>query len=339
MLAATYIGKDQVEARPTPIPKPGHDEALVKIYSSGICGSDLGIVSGNHPRAKPPLIIGHEFAGEIVDLTESEKSDFKVGDKVTLFPLISCGRCYACRNGLSHVCSTLRVIGFDRDGGIAEYVSLSVDMLIKIPESMSYEVGSLIEPLSVAVHSIDMVSIQPNNKILVLGAGPIGLLIAAVLKFHGIKDLYITDIDEYRLQLAKSTGINTVNSIKTNILEYVNEKTDGDMADTIFEVAGVQESAQQMLDLARPRGTIVNVSVFKKQPVVDMRVINFKELSVIGSRVYTKEDFKSAIDISSQIPLTKIVSHRLPLSEISDAFKLFSDKVNVCKVLFKPHQG
>jgi len=338
MLAASYRRKDQVEIVQKPIPKPGKNEALVKVFSSGICGSDLAIVSGNHPRAKPPLIIGHEFSGDIVEIANTTNSEFKVGNSVTLFPLISCGQCYACLHGLNHVCSTLRVIGFDRDGGLAEYVSLPLDMLIKIPESMSYEEGSLIEPLSVAVHAINMVSVKPNNKVLVLGAGPIGLLTAMVLKYHGVNELYITDINDYRLQLAKSVGLSTVNSVKTNILEFVQENTNGNMVDIIFEVAGVQESAQQMIDLARPRGTVVNVSVFKKQPVVDMRAINFKELTIIGSRVYTKDDFRTAIEISSQIPLTNIVSHRLPLAEVSDAFRMFSEKVNVCKVLLNPHE-
>jgi len=338
MLAATYLDPNHIEPVETAITEPGKQEALVKIYSSGICGSDLTIVSGNHPRATAPLIIGHEFAGEIVELPPPDQSQFQVGDKVTLFPLLSCGHCYACRNGLGHVCSTLRVIGFDRNGGMAEFVNLPIDNLIKLPQTMSYEVGSLLEPLSVAVHAVNMVSIESGKKILVIGAGPIGLLIAMVLKYYDVKEVYITDINDHRLEIAASLGLDTINSLKTNILEYINDKTNGDLADIIFEVAGVQESARQMTELLRPRGSIVNVSVFKKQPVVDMRAVNFKELTIVGSRVYARDDFLKAIEISSQIPLAKIVTHRLPLTEVANAFNLFKEKENVCKVLFKPNQ-
>jgi threonine dehydrogenase-like Zn-dependent dehydrogenase len=304
MLAATYLEKNKILAKSHPLPVPGTNEALVKVFSTGICGSDLAIVSGSHPRAKPPLIIGHEFAGEIIELSKPGKSNLRIGNKVTLYPLISCGDCYACRNGLSHVCSSLRVIGFDRDGGLAGYASLPIDMLVKIPDSMSYEEGSLIEPLSVAVHSINMKSVSPDDKILVLGAGPIGLLTAMVLKFQEIDDLYISDINNFRLQIAESLGLRTINSLDTDIYKFIQDTTNGDMTDIVFEVAGVQESAEQMIDLVRPRGTIINVSVFKKHPNIDMRSINFKELTVIGSRVYTRNDFEKAIDISSHLPLT-----------------------------------
>jgi 2-desacetyl-2-hydroxyethyl bacteriochlorophyllide A dehydrogenase len=337
MLAATYLEKNKILAKSHPLPVPGTNEALVKVFSTGICGSDLAIVSGSHPRAKPPLIIGHEFAGEIIELSKPGKSNLRIGNKVTLYPLISCGDCYACRNGLSHVCSSLRVIGFDRDGGLAGYASLPIDMLVKIPDSMSYEEGSLIEPLSVAVHSINMKSVSPDDKILVLGAGPIGLLTAMVLKFQGIDDLYISDINNFRLQIAESLGLRTINSLDTDIYKFIQDTTNGDMTDIVFEVAGVQESAEQMIDLVRPRGTIINVSVFKKHPNIDMRSINFKELTVIGSRVYTRNDFEKAIDISSHLPLTEIVSHRLPLSDVSDAFRLHKEEENVCKVLLNPH--
>jgi threonine dehydrogenase-like Zn-dependent dehydrogenase len=202
---------------------------------------------------------------------------------------------------------------------------------------MSYEEGSLIEPLSVAVHSVNMISVSPDDQILVLGAGPIGLLTAMVLKCQGADNLYISDINKYRLQIAKSLGLITINSLDTDIYKFIKDKTNGDMTDIVFEVAGVQESAEQMIDLVRPRGIIINVSVFKKHPNIDMRSINFRELTIIGSRVYTRDDFKKAIDLSSHLPLTDIVSHRLPLSDVTDAFRLHKEEENVCKVILNPH--
>lgn len=336
MLAATYLDAYKIEVLETPIPKPGENEALIRVFSSGVCGSDLAIISGKHPRAKPPLIIGHEFAGEVVELPQGARIDIKVGDKVTLFPLLTCGKCYACRHGFSHVCKTLWLVGFDRNGGMAEYVAVPQDMLVKLPESMSYEAGSMIEPLSVCVHSVSMSPVKPDDKVVVIGAGPIGLLTAMVLQHLDVAHVHITDIDPFRLKIADSVGLNALNSAEIDIVKYIEEITNGDFADIVFEVAGVQESARQMTELLRPRGTIVNVSVFKNQPVVDMRSINFKELTVIGTRVYTLDDFGRAIQIADELPLSKIVSHRLPLTEVPDAFNLFFSGQNVCKVLFQP---
>ena len=335
MLAATYLDAYKIEALETPIPKPGKNEALIKVFSCGICGSDLAIVSGKHPRAKPPLVIGHEFAGEVVELPKGADIDIKIGDSVTLFPLLTCGECYACRHGFSHVCKHLQLIGFDRNGGMAEYVSAPLDMLVKLPDFMSYETGSLIEPLSVCVHSVDMSPVTPADNTVVIGAGPIGLLTAMVLQHLGVENLYISDIDPFRIEIAKSIGLNAINSAEVDIVKYIEEITSGDFADIVFEVAGVQESARQMTELLRSRGTIINVSVFKNQPVVDMRAINYKELTVIGTRVYTMDDYRQAIEIAGELPLHKIVTHRLPLTNVSNAFDLYFSGKNVCKVLFQ----
>lgn len=335
MLAATYLDAYKIEARETPIPRPGKDEALIKVFSCGICGSDLAIVSGKHPRVKPPLIIGHEIAGEIVELPGKVKSSFRTGDKVTIFPLLTCGDCYACRNGISHVCKSLRLIGFDRNGGMAEYVSVPLEMLVKLPDSMSYETGSLIEPLAVSVHSVSISPVKPTDKTVVIGAGPIGLLTAMVLQHLGVENLFISDIDPFRIAIAKTIGLKAINSAKVDIIKYIEENTNGDFADIVFEVAGVQESARQMTELLRPRGTVINVSVFKDQPVVDMREINFKELTVIGTRVYTQDDYQRAIEIADELPLANIITHRLPLANVTDAFDLFFSNKTVCKVLFQ----
>ena len=334
MLSATFQGPYKIEALETDIPSPGDGEVLVKVYASGICGSDLAIVSGQHPRAKPPLVIGHEFAGEVVSLGGGDTGEFQTGDRVTLFPLLTCGTCYACRNGFSHVCASLRLIGFDRNGGMADYVTVPVDLLVRLPNDMTYDVGALIEPLAVCIHAVGRTTVRKEDAVVVLGAGPIGLLTAMTLRSIGVEKLYITDIDPFRLDIARSLKFDAVDSSQTDIVEYIKAATNGDMADRLFEVAGVQASATQMTELVRPRGTIVNVSVYKKQPVVDMRSVNFKELTLIGTRVYTQDDYRIALDIAGAMPLDQIVSHRLPLTEVAGAFKTIFDGNQVCKVLF-----
>jgi (R,R)-butanediol dehydrogenase / meso-butanediol dehydrogenase / diacetyl reductase len=334
MLSATFIGPYEIEARETEIPVPGHGEVLLKVYASGICGSDLAIVSGQHPRAKPPLVIGHEFSGAVTSLGAGPTGDFQIGDRVTLFPLLTCGTCYACRNGFSHVCASLRLIGFDRTGGMADYVVVPADLLVRLPADMTYETGALIEPLAVCIHAVSRTTVRPEDTVVVLGAGPIGLLTAMTLRSKGVEKIYVTDIDPFRLDIVRALRFEALDSSQSDIVAYIKDVTGGDMADRVFEVAGVQDSATQMTDLVRPRGTVVNVSVFKKQPMVDMRSVNFKELTIIGTRVYTPADYRTALDIAGTMPLREIVSHRLPLTEVAGAFKTIFNGDRVCKVLF-----
>ena len=333
MIAATFIKPYSIKPLPFKIGKPNFGEVLVKVHKAGICGSDLAIVSGQHPRARPPMVVGHEFSGEIVELGNNDDNHLQIGSRVTVFPLLVCGNCYACRNKFSHVCSTLRLIGFDRTGGMAEYVTVPIDLIVPLPDNIDYEIGALIEPLAVCIHAISMSKVQVNDTVFILGAGPIGLLTAMLLRQKGVKRLYISDIDSFRLNIARDLGINALNSNDSDILCFANEQTEGNLADMVFEVAGVQSTADQMTKLVRPRGSIINVSVFKKAPVVDMRAVNFKELRVIGTRVYTREDYKKALQIAPNLPLNKIITHRLPLTEVESAFEVVFKQKQVCKIL------
>jgi threonine dehydrogenase-like Zn-dependent dehydrogenase len=156
----------------------------------------------------------------------------------------------------------------------------------------------------------------------------------ALVLSKGVEKIYVTDIDPFRLDIVRALRFEALDSSQSDIVAYIKDVTGGDMADRVFEVAGVQDSATQMTDLVRPRGTVVNVSVFKKQPMVDMRSVNFKELTIIGTRVYTPADYRTALDIAGTMPLGEIVSHRLPLTEVAGAFKTIFNGDRVCKVLF-----
>ena len=139
MKAISYQGKDSVAVVDMPVPQPARDKVLIKVAYAGICGSDLSIVAGKHPRATPPLVMGHEFSGVIADLPPETFSDLKIGDRVTVYPLLSCGQCYVCKMGLPHVCQDLKLNGIDTDGAFAEYVLAAEDTVIKIPDKLSDE--------------------------------------------------------------------------------------------------------------------------------------------------------------------------------------------------------
>ena len=333
MLAARYLGPRHIETEVVPIPIIGSDEALIQVEACGFCGSDMNIMAGTHPRAKAPLTVGHELSGHIVEIGKPG-SGWEVGEHVTVYPLISCGSCYACTHNNPHVCRRLRLIGFDVDGGMAEFVKVPIASLVKLPRNTSARVGALIEPLAVAVHGVSRANMQDVGIAVVLGAGPIGLLTALVAQARGASHVLISDVLPSRLKLAQSLGLHAIEA-GSELLEEVMEMSDANGADVLFECAGHPSSAREMTSLVRSQGTIVNLGVFKKPVEVDMQAVNFKEIEIRGSRVYERKDFQGAIDLAVQFPLDRIVSHVFSLTEVTLAFVQFQSSES-CKVLVTP---
>jgi (R,R)-butanediol dehydrogenase / meso-butanediol dehydrogenase / diacetyl reductase len=336
MLAARYLGPDRIEPTRVSLPQIDEEEALLQVEACGFCGSDINIVAGTHPRAMAPLTVGHELAGKIVEL-RSTGNEFKIGDRVTTYPLITCGKCHACTHGNPHVCRSLRLFGFDVDGGMAEFVKLPISSLMKLPADMPAQIGALIEPLAVAVHGVSRVSLDGVELAVVLGAGPIGLLTALVARARGVPEVLISDVLPSRRELAEELGLRAV-AAGDQLLELVMSLSRQNGADVLFECAGHPSSAAEMTTLVRSRGTIVNLGVFKSSVKIDMQAVNFKELEILGSRVYRRKDFQDAIDLAMSLPLEKIVTHCYPLSRVTTAFDQFRSG-EVCKVLVLPAQA
>ncbi len=316
-------------------PSPEIGEGLVKVHYAGICGTDLSILVGKHPRAKPPLIFGHEFCGQIVEVNDPEnQSNLVPGDKVVSFPLLSCLRCLACRSGNEHICRDLKLIGIDRNGGMAEYVAIPLNLLFKI-EELDPVVGALIEPVAVAVHSVRGSTIKIGDKVLVVGAGPIGFLISLLLRYSGIEGVIISEKNSFRRQKLSDLGFEVIDPQDTDLIQHVLGSTDGEGVDILFEVSGAAPAALQMTELVRPGGKIILVSVFKAVTAVDLRAINFKEISLQGTRVYTRLDYEKAIKLaaSNKVPLQQIITHRLPLTEAAKGFGLLKEQEEVIKVI------
>lgn len=333
MLAARYLGPHRVKPQEVSLPEIGDEEALIEVEACGFCGSDINIIAGTHPRAKAPLTLGHELSGRIIQIRTSN-SDLGIGDRITTYPLISCGHCHACTHGNPHVCTNLRLYGFDLDGGMAQFVKLPVSSLIKLPDGMSARIGALIEPLAVAVHGVARATLENVELAVVLGAGPIGLLTALVAQARGIPQVIISDVLASRKEFAESLGLRAVDAGE-NLRELVTELSDQNGADLIFECAGHPSSALEMSSLVRSRGVIVNLGVFKKPVPIDMQAINFKEIEIRGSRVYERKDFETAIGLAMQLPLERIVTHAYSLQDVGAAFEQFRSG-DVCKALILP---
>ena len=332
--ALRYLAPNLVKTEDIEQPVCAKGEALIRVHSAGICGTDMTIYAGKHPRAKAPLVMGHEFAGEIVAIHASEvQSDLAVGDKVTVYPLLVCGQCRACENGFSHVCRDLKLIGIDRDGAFAEYVNVPLNLIVKYPDDLTFDQGALIEPLAVGVHALEMAGKADWDTAVVIGCGPIGLLVAVCLRQAGIQTLILSDLNVHRLKRAQKMGFQTFNSAEGKLVDWVNERTKQEGADIVFECAGSDSAALQMCDLLRPRGKVIMVSVHKEPHHVNLREVSFKEITMIGTRVYTRESYQKAVDMIKHLHVDELISHKLDINNAASGFELMQKPEDVCKVI------
>lgn len=335
MKALIYTGPERVEVRSVPDPAPRKGAVKVRMTYCGVCGSDIGIFAGKHPRAKAPLVLGHEFVGVVEEIADDVKQ-FKPGDRVVAYPLLSCGTCLPCRTGTPHVCQTLRLLGIDVDGGIAEYAWVDANVLFKVPGNVSDKAAAVIEPLAVIVRSLHQAKFRPLDSAAVIGAGPIGILTGIMLKHSGASRIIISDIDEARLAMCREFGFEAVNVKEKNLAEYVAAATNGDGVDIVFECSGTESSALEVTRLARVGGCICMTATHKAPHAVNLMDINFKEQWMVGTRVYTKREFELAVPCAASMAadLEKIVSHIVPLSESDKVFAMIADPaVNTVKVL------
>lgn len=338
MKAAVFLGKGNIEMREVPVPAVGEGEALVKVACAGICGSDLSIYAGKHPRAKAPLVMGHEFSGTVVEARPREGQELRPGDRVVAEPIISCRECYPCKAGFGYVCQNFGLYGIDADGAFAEYVNMPVDVLRKIPDALTDEEGALVEPVAVAVHALRLSETKLGDTVFVQGAGPIGLMVALVAGFSGADQVLISEIAPFRVDLARSFGLNVVDLNSQDAVEAANSATKGRGADVVFEAAGAPASILQSPSLCRVRGEIIQVSMPKDPIPVDIVGITFKELTLKGVRVYAPFDFERAIRIvaESSIDFSPLLSDPYPLERAEEAFHKARDAQDVMRVLIKP---
>jgi 2-desacetyl-2-hydroxyethyl bacteriochlorophyllide A dehydrogenase len=336
MKAISYQGKNVVDVVDMPIPQATDDSVLIKVERAGICGTDLAIVAGKHPRATPPLVMGHEFSGKIVDLPPDAPSHLQIGDRVTANPLLACGACYVCQAGTPHVCRNLKLIGIDTDGAFSEFVMVKVGSVLKIPPDLSDVEGALIEPLAVCIHAARMSRLQIGDTVVVTGAGPIGLLMAMVARAAGAARVIVTEVAPTRIDSARGLGLTVLDAADTDVVKQVRDSTDGRGADVVFEATGHLSVAPYLLELVKIRGQIVEVGVFKQPVPIDLRTLNFHEVNLIGSRVYATQDFERGIDLAAdrRIDLKSVPVRIIPLVEAVGGFQSAQDSESI-KTIFE----
>lgn len=336
MLQQVMTEPGRIEFRDIPVPEPGQGQVLVKIMEIGVCGSDIHVYHGEHPFTSYPVTQGHEVSGVIEKLGEDVRG-LEVGQKVTIQPQVVCGECWPCRNGKYNLCEKLKVMGFQTTGVASEYFAVDAGKVTPLPEEMSLEEGAMIEPLAVAVHAVRRAGDVTGKDICVLGAGPIGILVAQAAKGLGAGRVMVTDVSGLRLRKARECGADAVvNTRERDFGEAFVEFFGPDKADVIYDCAGNDVTMGQAIKYARKGSTIILVAVFAKMASVDLAVLNDHELDLNTSMMYRGEDYEKAIELAAggRVKLMPLLSKRFPFREYLEAYKYIDEnRESTMKVL------
>ncbi|SCP99622.1 2-desacetyl-2-hydroxyethyl bacteriochlorophyllide A dehydrogenase [Anaerobium acetethylicum] len=313
-----------VEIREVEMPVPKEGEALLKLLYGGICGSDLGTYRGTFAYVSYPRTPGHEFSAEIVKIGENDKG-LKEGMVVTCNPYFNCGTCYSCERGLVNCCTTNQTMGVQREGAFSEYITMPIERIYD-GKGLSAKTLALIEPFCISYHGVSRANVKKGDKVLVIGAGTIGVLAAVAAKALGA-EVYISDIAEQKLEYAKEFGVDgtLLNDSPENFEARVNEITNGNGFDVTIEAVGMPSTFQNCIDAAAFGGRVVLIGVGKKNLDFNFTMIQKKELDVFGSRNALKKDFEELIDIvkNGNVDLEKIVTNTYKMEDAAKAFEDF----------------
>ncbi len=333
--------KFAVEDLAVPTAKPG--EVLVRVRACGICGSDVHGMDGSTGRRIPPLVMGHEAAGEIASVGQGVTA-WKAGDRVTFDSTVYCGECWFCRRGEVNLCENRQVLGvscgdYRRQGAFAEFVAVPERILYRLPDNLTFEQAAMVEAVSVAVHAAARTPNLKGSTAVVVGAGMIGLLVVQVLRVKGCKQIIAIDLEEDRLQLALRRGATT--AFKADVADLpakIKALTEGRGADAAFEVVGLSPTLKTAMDCVRKGGSITLVGNLKAQVDLPLQAAVTRQLTLIGTCASAGE-YPECLDLiaSGQVNVTEFISATPPLTEGAAWFaRLYAGEKGLMKVLLKP---
>lgn len=310
------------------IPIPKKNEALLKIKAVGICGSDMHTYYGKHPFVHTPVVLGHESSGEIISFGSNDHNQLEIGDRVVIRPQRTCGKCRPCLEGRYNICEKLDVLGCLSTGASSEYFAVETSLLYKIPNSLTYTEATLLEPLAVAIHAVKRGGDIRGKNILVCGAGTIGNVVAQAAQGLGAKQVIITDISDHKLDIAHNCGIeHTVNVKEENLEQAVEHILGSDQLDIILECSAVESVLDQAISIA-PKGiSIIIVGVFEDKPKVDMAAVQDREYSLIGTLMYTHEDYTDAIKLAyeEKVDLKSLLTRTFTFDKYANAYQFIDE--------------
>ena len=333
MIATQYIGEKTFSVIEKEIEQLKKDEVRIKVAYTGVCGTDVHIYHGMmDQRVAMPLTIGHEMSG-VIDAVGEGVVGYELGQKVVVRPLDDRG-VKPSDKGFNHICEDLKFIGIDSPGSMQQYWNVPAFTLHKLKDTTDLKLAALIEPLSVAVHDVRLSGLKSDETAVVIGGGPIGLLVAMVAKSTGAQ-VIISEVNKNRIAKAKELGFDAVSPLEVDLVSYVKERTGGSLADVVFEVAGVQPALDIMTEVAGIRGRIVMVAIHGQKKEIDLFKFFWKELKLIGARVYVKEDYETAIGLvtANELPFEAMITDVQPLTSIQKVFEDIDNNPEGWKVL------
>ncbi len=344
--AIVYHAPGDIRVETIPLPDCGNDEIRVKVDACAVCGTDLKAKVHGNPRIEAPQVMGHEFTGLVETLGASAAGGLAVGDRVVMATSVSCGACYYCGRGWTNLCTALSPMGFGYAGGMAEFVTIPARALenghvIKVPAGVKAEHAALAEPVSCTVNAVENCAILEGDTVVVIGAGPMGIMNACTAREFGAKKTILAEVNEARLRQAEGFGFEVLaNSATDDLVQIVRDETDGIGADVVIVAAPAAKPQEQALDMVRKRGT---VCLFASLPAdtsmlsVNSRTIHYSEIRVVGSSDSTPRQVHKAVEMigGGTLPVDQLATHVLALDEIETAYDLMRSGESL-RVVLKP---
>jgi L-iditol 2-dehydrogenase len=340
MKALVFEGPWKMPLRDRPDPIPSAGEVVVTVRAAGICGSDVHGYIGSTGRRTPGVVMGHEASG-VVALVGAGVSSVRVGDRVVLRSLLSCGRCESCLAGLPNVCLRRRGLGMHLDGAYAERVLVPEALVAALPAEVSFDQGAMVEPLAVAMHAVNITPIELMGRVAIVGAGTIGLLTLLAARLRGAGRIVITDRSAHRLEMARALGADVVVDVEAgDPVAAVIAALEGRGADAVFEAVGSSPTVQQSVSMVRPGGQVTWIGNSEPRVELGMQDLVTKELTLRGSYAYgTDREFDRAIEAlaAGRINVQPLIEKIAPLEEGSDLFRQMAEgKLPAVKVILAP---
>lgn len=330
MKAMVLVAKEKLELQERPVPEPDEGEVLVRVRAVGVCGSDVHWFQHMHMgnrRVEAPLVLGHEFSGEVVQLGRGV-SGIREWSRVAVEPGVPCGHCRVCRQGRYNLCESVRFCGTPpADGAYCEYYASPATFVHAVPESMSFPAAAMAEPMSCAVHAVRLSGLAAGDSVAILGAGPIGLSILQAARAVGATRIVVTDLLPERLAKATALGtdaaIHVAGADRAEVVRRVKAALPDGGADVVFEAAGVPETYDQAVHIAAPGATYCQVGIASEPVALDWHTARWKELTIKVS-LRMCHDFPRTISLAQagKVDLEALVTHRFPLEKLPEAFKL-----------------
>ncbi len=337
MKALVYEGPNVLNYRDVPEPEPVKGEVKLRIIGCGICGSDVAGYQGLTGRRLEPMIMGHEFAGEVVELGEG-CSRLAIGDRVAVYPVNFCGECEMCKKGDVHLCLNKRSYGvLAENGAFAEYLCVPEKCCFNVADDVPTAIGTVMEPLAVAYRGVNHAGDLEGKDVLLVGTGTIGLLALACVKMKGAKRIFVSDMDDQRLEVAKQLGANvTINPGKVDFKQTILDATEGKGVDVAIEAVGIAPTVQQCMSALRFGGTAIWIGNNRKMIEMNMQEVVTRELKIYGSFLYGYQEFQEVVDLLNQgkINVKPLISAEITLDQAKEYFeKLKNHEDNLIKVV------